>query len=149
MAVTLNSYDRQVRAGTFGAIQELTVSTATTRQRISPHISITTIAGVTATSGPNLNALFTLPGATATDPPVEGMQKIIKMTGTGPSISVIVESLATGRLWGLFSTSSDDQHFTAPTGAFAGIDKTFGLHLLFLDTQWQVLGGKATISTGS
>ena len=149
MAVTLNSGDRMVTAGTFGAVESLTVATSTTRQRISPHIPVTTIAGSTATSDPNDTALFTLPGATATDPPVEGMMKVIKMTSTGPAAFVVVENLATGRLWNLLTTSSDDQTLTAPTGAFVGSDKTFGLWLMFLDAQWQVLGGKATIGTGT
>ncbi|MEG7628345.1 hypothetical protein, partial [Listeria monocytogenes] len=65
MAVTLNSGDRQTKAGTFDAVQTLLASTATSRQRINPYIPVTTIAGSTATSGPNLNNLFTVPGATA------------------------------------------------------------------------------------
>ena len=149
MAVTINIGDRQTSAGTFGAVESLLSSTATARQVVSPVIPITQIAGSTATAGPNLNNLFTLQGATATNPPVEGMEKIIKMTSTGPTALLVVESLATGPLWNYLTTSSDDQRLTAPTGAFVFNSKVSGLWLKFLDQQWQVLGGNATIATGT
>ena len=149
MAVTLSSGDRAVTAGTFGAVEDLLHSTSTARQRISPHFPVTTIAGGTATSGPNLNGLFTLPGSTSTNPPVEGMEKTIVMLATGPAEFIVVESLATGQSWGVFSTSSDDQRLLAPTGAFVFTTVQHYLWLKFVNAQWRLLSGFASVGTGT
>lgn len=147
MTVSILSGDRQVKAGTFDAVENLSHSTATARQRISTVVPITTISGGTATSGPNVNGLFTLPGATATEPPVEGMQKIIMMLATGPAESIAVESMATGFSWGPFSTSSDDQRLAAPTGAFVFTIKGHYLAFRYINAQWWLEAGYATLGT--
>ena len=152
MAVLLNTGDRQTKAGTFDAVQTLSASTATTRQRINPYIPVTTIAGSTSTSGPNLNNLFTVPGATATEPPVEGMMKVIKSLGTGPAAFIVFETLATGRIPGLgflASATVFDNAYVTATGAFVFTDSTHYLWAMFLNQQWHVVGGLATFGTGT
>jgi len=149
MTVSINSGDRQTKSGTFDAVETLLAATSTTRQRISPYVPITTIAGSTATSGVGTAHLFTLPGATATEPPVEGMDKFIKRLATGPAVSVAVESMATGFSFGPFSTSSDDQRLAAPTGAFVLSAKGDYLWLKYLDAEWWLVAGKATLGVST
>lgn len=148
MAVTINPGARQTKVGTFDAVENLLYSTSTVRQRISPYLAITTIAASTATAD-NTRGLFTIPGSTSTEPPEEGMEKIVKMLGTGPGANVVFESLATGFSWGPFSTSSDDQRIAAPTGAFVLSTRGHYVWAKFCEGQWQILSGHATLSTGT
>lgn len=160
MTVTISGSDRNTTAGTFGAVETVTVSTATTRVRLSPNIPVTAFSPSTATSGPMQTSLYYLPGATGGDngiAPVEGMEKWIKMTGTGPAISIGVESLATTIHYGNLTTSSDDQRLiTAGTGLY-GATGTFifsaiknnALCLKYMDAQWWFMMGYASLSTGT
>lgn len=151
MAVSINSGDRQVKAGTFDAVENLTQSTATARQTISPHHSCTTLSGGTAT-GFGVD-LYTLRGTgTATGAPaVEGMEKTIMMLGTGEA-KVVVESLATTRLpvFGLVASATVfDNAFVSATGAFTLSAKGQYLWCKFINQQWFVLGGLATFATAT
>jgi len=154
MTVTLNSQDRAVFAGTFGAVDAISGGTATAIQSPNVGISITTLAGSTATTSFGQHKIVltgasgAIGGSSATTIiPVEGMEKLICMLATGPGWKVAIESLATGFLDGFFTTSSDDQTHYTPTGAFVMTTRDHFLQLKYFNERWHVLAGQATIAT--
>jgi hypothetical protein len=151
MTVLINSGDRQVKAGTFDAVENLTQSTATARQTISPHHAITTLSGGTAT-GFGVD-VYTLRGTgTATGAPaVEGVQKTIFMLATGEA-KVVIESLATTRIsaFGLVASATVfDNAFVTATGAFVFTAPGQFLNCTFMNQKWYVMAGQATFATAS
>ena len=159
MTVTINSSDRQTVAGTFGAVETITVSTATVRNRLSVNVAISAFNASTATSGVLTTSNYYLPGATGGDngvAPVEGMEKWLKMTGTGPAVGIGVESLATTIHYGGITTSSDDQRLISAgtglygaTGVFVFTIKNNALYLKYMDAQWWVMGGYCALATAT
>jgi hypothetical protein len=160
MTINITGADRVVTGPTFNAVETITVSTSSGRIQLSVAHLVTQFLSSTATSGPNVTSIYFLPGATGGNNgivPVEGMEKWLKMTGTGPNISIGVESLATTIHYGSLTTSSDDQRFiSAGTGlygatgvfAFSSI-KNNALWLKYMDAQWWVMGGYCTEATGT
>lgn len=154
MAVSINSGDRQVKAGTFDAVENLTQSTATARQTISPHHGITTLSGGTAT-GFGVD-LYTVRGTgTATGAPaVEGMDKWIHMLATGEA-KVVFESMATQRVHGIpeMGTGTATQlgiyQAASATGAFTLSSKGQYIAAKFMNQQWHVYAGIATYATAT
>ena len=63
-ATVITGADRTQHAGTFGAVNSITVSTATTRQLLDPSYSFTEFQSSTATAGANVTSIYYIPGAT-------------------------------------------------------------------------------------
>lgn len=153
MPVTINTGDRQWKAGTFDAVTNLTQSTATSRQTIAPY-GITTLSGGTAT-GIGVD-LYTVRGTgTATGgPAVEGAEIWIYMLGTGEA-KVVFESMATGRTGvpeiATATVTAPQSVWTSAsaTGAFTMSLKGHWLHAKFMNQLWQVLDGAATYATAT
>lgn len=153
MAVSINSGDRQQKAGTFDAVQNLTQSTATARQIISAHTPITTLSGGTAT-GFGVDLYTVLGTGTATDsisgPAVEGATKVVFMLATGEA-KVVFQSLATTRLPINFAASATvfDNAYVSATGAFTFTALGQYVQARFINQKWYVLDGLATLATAT
>lgn len=156
----VNTAGLQRAFGSFGDVEELSQSTATTRQSISTVRPVTTLGGGGATGfGVNLYTLaaFATSGwSTASGAgPNEGFIKIIKMLATGEA-KVVIEGIATGRIPGIFEIATTTN--TAPqsvmtaasaTGAFVLSNPTHFLWCQVIDGKWQVLAGAATFATAT
>lgn len=144
MAVTITGGERQVKAGTFDAVENLTQSTATARQSISTHFPVTTLSGGTATGFDK--DLYTLASGA-----VEGMEKMIIMLATGEA-KVVVQGLATGRIPSLGFVASAtvfDNAYVSATGAFTLSTPAHWLQMKMVNTRWHVLQGLATFATAT
>lgn len=159
MTITITGQDRTQHAGTFGAVNTITVSTATTRTLLSPAFYCTQFLASTATSGPNVTSIYYIPGATGGGgvTPVEGMEMWLKAAGTGPAVAIGVESLATTIHYGSLTTSSDDQRFISAGTGLYGATGVFifsmisnnALWLKYMNAQWWVMGGYCSEATGT
>lgn len=159
MTVTITGQDRTQHAGTFGAVNTITISTATIRNLLDPSFYCTQFLPSTATAGANVTSIYFIPGATGGGgkTPVEGMEMWLKAAGTGPLVSIGVESLATTIHYGNLSTSSDDGRFISAGTGLYGATGTFlfqmirnnALWLKFMDQQWWVMGGLASEAAGT
>jgi len=156
MTITLNSNDRAVVSGTFGAVDSISGGTATAIQMISVTTALTKLAGSTATTSFNQHKLViagstgTPGGSSATTPiPVEGLEKWIHMEGTGPGWKVVVEGIASGNLPGFLGSSTDSAVLSTPTGAFVMDTRDDFLHMKYVNERWWVLAGFATFATST
>ena len=157
MAVTINAGDRMVTAGTFGAVQDLTQSTATTLRFISAHVPVSTLAGGTVT-GATIDRYLVYGTGTATDgisgPAVEGMEKFILMLATGEA-KVQFQSMATGRVHGIpeMGTGTATQLgiyiAASATGAFVLNAVGDYIKAIFANQTWYVYAGNATYGTAT
>ena len=153
MAVTLTGGDRQVSSGTFQSVQALLQSTATTLQTIFPDVSVTTIAGGTATSF-NVNR-FLLPGGTSTATDgrraIEGMEKWIFHLGTGEA-KIILQDVLAGR-WPAINlnptATTMDAAWVSGTGNVQFTATSHFLRLMFVDNRWWPMQGAGSIATVS
>ena len=160
MSVTvISGQDRTQHDGTFGAVNSITVSTATTRQFLDPSFYLTEFLASTATSGPNVTSIYYIPGATGGGgkTPAPGMEMWLRAAGTGPAVAIGVESLATTIHFGSLTTSSDDQRFISAGTGLYGATGVFvfsmiannALWLKYMGQQWWVMGGFASEATGT
>lgn len=156
MTVTLNSYDKAVVAGTFAAVDAISGGTATAIQVADIRVSLTKLAGSTATTSFSQHKIVvpgptgTPGGSSATTPiPVEGMEKWLHMEATGPGWKVVVEGIASGNLPGFLGSSTDSAVLSTPTGAFVMDTRDDFLYMRYVNERWWVLAGFATFATAT
>lgn len=159
MAVTLNPGDRQVKAGTFDAVENLSNSTATTKQNVSLAHAISTIAGGTATGfGVNRFIVHATGTGTATGalggPAVEGLRKTIFMLATGEA-KVQFDSMSALRVHGIpeMGTGTATQvgiySAASATGCFVLTAAGQYIEGVFINQKWNIVSGIATYATAT
>ncbi len=143
----------QVHLGGFTGAQALSQSTATAVQEILPKNGYISVGMGTATGFARNRYLLASTTGTATDDEVDdGLECWIVCTGTGEAY-IDVGGLASGRLEGLRSSSTDSS-FASATGSFTFLgatDNSVGfLHMKRLAGQWMLVNSRgATLATAT
>ena len=147
MTITINGGSQVRQEGTFQSKEDLTQSTATSRQSISLRTPVTTFSGGTAT-GFGVD-LYTLADGN------EGDEKVIVMLATGEA-KMVFTTMATGVHYigkdtaGIATATGYAGMISgAATGALTFTTAHQYVRCKFFNGGWNILGGQATFATAT
>lgn len=147
MAVTLSSFDRQLRAGTFQSLATYTQSTSTTPQALNIRADVHQLGMGTAT-GAAVRNLYTLADG------VEGQEVVIVCDATGEASVIFTQRsgrlpLSISMIAGVSTaTGAVDSLFASATGQYVFQASGEYMWMKFMNTVWEILAMRgATLAT--